>query len=565
MMKLTEKNISILKHISLIAGIFTIIVAFTMIFSLIQLKTINPLDNPALLEIKEQYDSDPENAAKAEQVRAMYLMARKAYFASRRQVETGSYLLLAGAIIFILCQQLISGNERTIPSIPGIRPDESAGRKKKINYLLASVTVITLIAVVSSFMLRSNLPDLSPGKPGKRTERIAAKRTEGSFKPDATNFPFFRGQDSRGIAGGSGYPTNWNGEDGTNIKWKVTIPKNGKSSPVIWGNKLFITGAEGRSCEVYCINKSTGEILWTASASGIPGEPDQLPETDQESGIAVSSAAVNGDVVCAIFANGNLICLDHDGKQKWATNLGTPENIYGYSCSLIIFNELLLVQYDSNEKVSLMGFELTTGQLKWETIRRGRASWSSPVIGHFNGEPQVVINGNPYVNGFNPVTGEELWSVECMTGDVAPSVAVNSKLAYAVTDYAQLAAIRPGSGAAIVWSDNMYTPDVSSPAATDDLLFLATGTGDVACYNAMEGDTLWTHYFMDQFYASPVIADEKVYFLNRSGIMHIVSADSKYELIAESSLGEVADCTPAFSDRNIYIRGKQNLYCISEN
>jgi outer membrane protein assembly factor BamB len=169
------------------------------------------------------------------------------------------------------------------------------------------------------------------------------------------------------------------------------------------------------------------------------------------------------------------------------------------------------------------------------------------------------------VSSYDPFTGSELWAVECMTGDVAPSVAVNSKLAYAVTDYAQLAAIKPGSGASIVWSDNMYTPDVSSPAANEELLILATGNGDVACYNAMEGDTLWTHYFMDQFYASPIIADDKVWILNRSGIMHIVKADSKFELIAESPLGEAADCTPAFSDKNIYIRGKQNLYCISEN
>lgn len=564
-MKLTEKDISIIHSISQIAGIFTVIVAFTMIFSLVQLKTINPLDNPVLAEVKEQYDNDPENAAKAEQVRAMDLMARKAYFASRRQVETGSYLLLAGAIIFILCRQLISGNEKIMPAVPGIKPDEFAGRKKRINYLLASVTTITFIAIISSFMLRSNLPDLSGKDPGKKEERRVRSRSESSFNPDPTHFPFFRGQDSRGIAGGSGYPTQWNGEDGTNIKWKVTIPKNGKSSPVIWGDKLFVTGAEGKLCEVYCLNKNSGEILWSASASGVPGEPDQLPETDQESGMAVSSAAVNADFVCAIFANGNLICLDHDGNQKWVTNLGTPENIYGYSSSLIIFEDLLLVQYDSDEKVSLMGYELSTGQMKWETMRRGRAAWSSPVIGIFNGDPQVIINGNPYVTGFNPVTGDELWSVECMTGDVAPSVAVNSKLAYAVTDYAQLAAIRPGSGASIVWSDNMYTPDVSSPAANDELLILATGNGDVACYNAMEGDTLWTHYFMDQFYASPIIADDKVWILNRSGIMHIVNASSKFELIAESPLGEAADCTPAFSDKNIYIRGKQNLYCISEN
>ena len=135
--KLTEKDISILKIVSQISGGFTFIVALTMIFSLIQLKTINPLDNPVLLSVKEQYDKDPANAAKAEQVRAMDLMARKAYFSSRWQVETGSYLLLAGAVIFIFCQRLITENEKSVPGNSGCKTRFlAADRKRAENILL---------------------------------------------------------------------------------------------------------------------------------------------------------------------------------------------------------------------------------------------------------------------------------------------------------------------------------------------------------------------------------------------------------------------------------------------
>ena len=400
-------------------------------------------------------------------------------------------------------------------------------------------------------------------KPDRK--KSAGKSVEDQYKPDATNFPFFRGQDGRAIAGGSGYPAEWNGESGKNIKWKIQVPKKGKSSPVIWGDKLFVTGAEGLLCEVYCINKKTGEIEWSASASGIMGEPTTPPETDNDTGIAASTAATDGKSVCAIFANGNLICLDLSGKKKWAKNIGTPANIYGYSCSLVIYEGLLIVQFDSSDKVSLIGIDLDSGEVKWETLRRGRAVWSSPVISSFNGEPQVIINGNPEVTAFEPVTGKELWSIPVLTGDVAPSLAVNSKMVYAVTDYSRLAAIKPGPGPSIVWEDNTFTSDVSSPVATESYLFISTGNGDVACYNSQEGDTLWTHYFMDQFYASPVVADEKVWMLDRSGVMHIVNAGPQYELVAESPLGEPADCTPAFSDKNIYIRGRNNLFCISEN
>jgi outer membrane protein assembly factor BamB len=559
----TEKDISVLKIISQISGGFTLIVAMTMIFSLIQLKIVNPLDNPVLLSVKDQYDKDPSASGKAEMVRAMDLMARKAYFSSRWQVETGSYLLVAGIIVFILCQRLISENEKRNPVFDGSKSDSSFIRSKKRGYLVSAVSIIFIAAVASSFILRSDLPDISGKSPGvsKQEESGKAKAQE----PDKTNWPFFRGQDSRGIAGGTGYPTEWDAATGKNIEWKTEIPLRGKSSPVIWGDRIFVTGAQDKLCEVYCIDKNTGKIIWTGSAADIPGQPAVSPKTDADAGLAVSTVATNGKVVCAVFANGNLVCFDMDGKKKWTRNIGVPENTYGYSSSLLIYKELLLIQFDSNVKISLLGIDLGTGEQKWETLRNGRPVWSSPVLAYFGGKAELIINGNPSVSSFDPIEGKALWEIECMSGDVAPSVAANSSFVYAVTDYAKLVAIKPGAGASAVWEDNTYTPDVSSPVASDEYLFLATGNGDVACYNAVKGDTLWTHYFQEPFYASPIIADEKVYLLDRSGIMHIVKAGTPFTLVAESSLGEPADCSPAFSDKKIYIRGKKFLYCISKN
>jgi outer membrane protein assembly factor BamB len=560
-LNLTEKDISVLKVVSQIAGGFTVLVALTMIFSLGQLKIINPLDNPVVLSVKEQYDRDPANPANAEQVRAIDLMARKAYFSSRWQVETGSYLLIAGAVIFILCQRVLAGNEKIMPVFSATKPDDSVRRRKLRKSLAAAGSVIFLSAVGASFILRGNLPD--PGGAKRDSGEGGNVASSKIPEPDKTNYPFFRGQDSRGIAGGSGYPTEWNGEEGKNIEWKIEVPKPGQNSPAIWEDKIFLTGAQEKECEVYCIDKKSGKILWTGSANNIPGEPEEIPEMDYDAGLATSTVAADGNHVCAVFANGNLVCFDHDGNLKWSRNLGVPANVYGYASSLIIFNDLLLVQFDSDVKISLIGIVLESGETKWETIRVGRPVWSSPVLAYFLGKPQLIINGNPNVTAYDPVTGKEMWSVECMSGDVAPSIAVNSTMAYAVTDYAKLAAIKGGTGASIVWEDNTFTPDVSSPVATDDYLFISTGVGDVACYNAQKGDTLWTHYFTEQFYASPIIADGMVYLIDRSGVMHIVKAGSEYQLIAEAPLGERVDCTPAFSDKKIYIRGKKNLYCIS--
>jgi outer membrane protein assembly factor BamB len=437
--------------------------------------------------------------------------------------------------------------------------------------MIISASVITLTALVSSFVLRETLPDPDGGKAKSglagldSDESEEIKNSSGEFAPDPVNFPFFRGQDSRGIAGGTGYPVEWNVETGLNIKWKLKVPGEGKSSPVIWGDKLFVTAAIGKEGQVYCIDKNSGEILWNASAYGIEGEPEELPEMDAESGLAVPTAAVSSDYICAIFANGNIACFDHDGTRKWAKNLSDMKNIYGYSSSIVIYEKTVIVQHDSDSRLSIIGFSIETGELLWETPRTGRPVWSSPVIATFDGKAQVLINGNPSVTAFDPTDGKELWSVECLTGDVAPSLAVNSSLIYAVTDYQKLAAVKPGTGASIIWEDNTYTSDVSSPVANDEILVIATGFGDVACYNAQKGDTLWTHTFLDPFYASPIIADNMVYMIDRNGMAFVVKAGNKFEQIGESSMGERVDCTPAFSDKMLYIRGIENLYCIAKS
>jgi len=557
---ITEKDISILRVVSQISMGFALLVAMTMIFTFVQLKIMKPLDSPILTSVKEQYDKDPAEGVKAEQIRAMDLMARKAYFTSRWQVETGSYLLLAGIIVFVLCQRIIADNEKPSPVLADAKPDAEAGRTSNRKFIITAVTLIFITAVVSSFLLRASLPDLS-----RKSHVSDAKEESGTRNmpaPDKNNWPSFRGQDSRGIAGGTDFPSEWDGASGKNIGWKIEVPGKGKSSPVVWGDKLFITGARDRICEVYCIDKAIGKILWTGMASDIAGEPSVLPKSDPEAGLAVSTVTTNGKAVYAVFANGNLVSFDMDGNKKWAKNIGVPETSYGYSSSLLIYKNNLLVQFDSNAKISLMAFDLESGDQKWETLRTGRAVWSSPVLASFNGTPELIINGNPAVSSYDPATGKALWQMECMSGDVAPSVAVNSTMTYAVTDYAKLVAIKPGNTPIIIWEDNTYTPDVSSPVATDKFLFLSTGNGDAVCYNAVKGDTAWTHYFQNPFYASPIIADGKVYFLDRDGIMHIVNADAQFKLIAESSLGEATDCSPAFSDKHIFIRGKKNLYCI---
>jgi len=560
-MKFTEKDIKTFRTVSLVAGVFTVVIAVTMIFSLVQLRIMNPLDNPAISMVTEQFDRDPDNMDKAEMVRALDLMARKAYFSSRWQIETGSYLLLIGALVFVVFQRLVAGAEKPVRTLRSDKPDINAERTRNSKYLMISAASLTAVAIISSFILRNDLPAPGKKRSAGRESRTAAATV--SIQLSEVNYPAFRGQGNNGIAGGTGYPTEWNGATGLNIKWKIPNPKPGQSSPVIWGNKLFITGAGDGEIAIWCIDKNTGEILWKGSGKDFPEASAEEPESDEDAGMAVPSPAVDDEFICAMFGNGNIVCYDHDGNFKWGKNMGVPSSTYGYTASLLLYEKILIAQYDSQDKISISGFDANNGDIKWETVRTGRPVNSSPALAIFDGAAEVVVNGNPNVSAYDPLTGKELWSVPGVSGDVAASSAINSNTVYVSSDYYKLLAIRHDRNVRALWEDNYYTPGVPSPVANDDYVFLALDHGDVACYNAQTGELLWNEILNYPYYASPIICDGKVWMLDRYGIMHIIEAADKFNIIAANEIGEPTDSTPAFSEQKIYIRGRQNLYCVA--
>jgi len=605
-----------------VSGLFTLFVATIMIFGYLQLESTKPLENPSLETLKEQYDADYNNEDLKEQVRTLDLMARRAFFASRWQIETGTYLLLIGAIIFVLSQRMLFVNKRRELSKPSDEFDLLGKSRKTRVFLISSALSVVILAFIISFLLRKSLPEplrvetelVSEGvslivadqeiehadnlkirdnttdqEPG--TNNISEEATDQEIRKDDTsetipdqesrskegdkkvladlqtdnnlNYPFFRGKGSRGIAPEGKYPTSWDGKTGDNIKWKIKPPVAGFSSPVIWENMLILTGAEGLETEVMCFDKNNGTLLWRAPASGVDGEPQTPPKTTEDTGLAAPTAATNGEVICAIFATGNLVCLDMEGKRIWAHNLGVPDNHYGHSSSLLIHNNTLLVQYDHFKSKSLMAYDLSNGNKTWETRRQVALSWASPVLATFNGVTQVILSSEPFVISYDADSGKEIWKAQCMSGEVGPSVGINSKYVFAVNDFAVLAAINPADGS-IIWQDNEYTPEVASPVATEEHVYILTTWGGTACYDTETGDLVWDHDFDYGFYSSPIIAGDNVYMLDQAGVMHVVSTAKEFTLVAESPLGERANCTPAFSEGRIYIRSDEHLYCIED-
>lgn len=397
----------------------------------------------------------------------------------------------------------------------------------------------------------------------KPQPKPAASSSAAGIEAIKANHASFRGPLGQGISYRKNIPTEWDAAAGTNILWKSAIPKHGYNSPVIWGDKIFIAGADNAAREVYCYDRNTGKLLWTGVANNISGSPATMPKVTPDTGLSAPTMATDGKAVFAIFASGDVIAFDMNGKRLWAKNLGVPNNHYGHSSSLITWAGKLYIQYDTNSGGRLLALNTETGETVWDKQRDAKISWASPVIAEINGKYEVVLTADPIVAGYDTESGDELWQVECMMGEVGPSVAYSDGIVFAANEYARLVAIDPKTSA-VLWQDDYYLPEASSPLAYNGLLIVCTSYGVIACYDAKSGEMYWEEDVGTTLYSSPMVADGKLFIMDNAGLMRIYEFGKEVKLLAENELGETAGTTPAFADGRIYIRGEQNLYCIGK-
>ncbi|MFC2085242.1 PQQ-binding-like beta-propeller repeat protein, partial [Bacteroidota bacterium] len=269
-----------------------------------------------------------------------------------------------------------------------------------------------------------------------------------------------------------------------------------------------------------------------------------------------------GQRVYVMFATGDLACLDYNGSRLWAKNLGKPVNHYGHSSSLIIHQNLLLVQFDQNTGGRLFAFNSATGELAYEKERDIAISWASPILIEFNERAELILSATPFVISYDPKTGNELWRVKCMMGEVGPSPAYADGMVYAVNEYARLAGITLSDTPQVAWEFDDDLSEVASPTANEDFVIVAASWGTVSCFNSKTGERYWYHDFDDGFYSSPIFVGEFVYIIDMNGVTFIIRPGEEFELVGQNELGEEAVTIPAFMHNRIYIRGEEHLFCI---
>ena len=619
-----EKQILALR-IAYVAGIFSLIVCLLMMLNYWQLVTTDPLESESLKTLVERFQDDTANEALKQDIRNLDLMTRNAYFTNIWQIRSGAFLLIGGIIIMVVALRVYYASKSEIlePDSKDIPLDiELLMSRRWITYTLV---VVFGVALTGSFLsidhLSSTYPQIeskakneeipvqeiitsseetiptsennvefeeessqiieseeiidSDPKPIEesieKTEIVSTqpvRKLQSNAAPDHSeiikNYPSFRGPYGLGISDRKNIPTSWDGASGENVLWKVKIPLAGFNSPVIWGNQIFLTGADKSNQVVYCYDLNSGALIWEHEVSGIVRPSTAAIKPTEDTGFAAPTIATDGRYVFAIFATGDLVCLDLQGNRIWDNNMGVPDNHYGHSSSLLVWKDLLFIQFDTNEAGKVLALNATNGEEVWTTSRKSKISWASPILANLGDHMELVLASSPEVAAYDPATGKELWTLDCLSGEIGPSPGYSDGIIFAANEYANLVAIKPGAPAEILWESNEYLPEVASPVAINGLLYIATSYGVIACFDLKSGEMHWEYEGDQGFYSSPVIADGKIFFMDMDGIMHIFSVDKTMKVIGTPALGERCVSTPAMADGKILLRGYDQLYCIAK-
>jgi len=561
----------------LIAAIFCLVVALAMIIGEVRSAAADPLKSPQITALKENLAAAPRDEPLKEQIRALDLQVRRQFFRRLSFNRSGTWLLLGGAVVLLLAARATAGLQRKLP-LP--QPKAEAEQQLARNSKLARWSVcVSGAAVAATFLvLALAVGTALPRRPSDLDELLKAQGPDDAGAADGPslaeirdNWPRFRGPDGNGVSTQTNVPLTWDVKSGAGVLWKSPVPLPGFSSPVVWSNRVFVSGSDVTNCAVYCFDANTGQLVWQRLVRDVPGTPAKLPEVPESTGFTAATMATDGRRAYAFFAHGDLVAFKFDGTVAWAKNIGVPRNPYGHASSLALWQGKLIVQLDQGEAEQgisrLFAFEAATGKVLWQQARKVAASWSTPLIIEAAGKTQIIALSVPWVMAYAANDGTELWRVEGMSGEVTPSPVFAGGLVFVASPSDKLMAIRPdGQGdvtkSHVAWTSEENVPDISSPVSNGELVFTANTGGLLTCFDAKDGKKQFEQDLNLECQSSPSIAGHRLYVFSAKGPVVVAEVARQFMELARPDMGEKVFASPAFVKERIYVRGATNLFCL---
>jgi len=385
----------------------------------------------------------------------------------------------------------------------------------------------------------------------------------------ADNWPGWRGPANNGISAEKDLPVQWSATQ--NVRWKIPLQGAGVSAPVVWKDHIFLTASDGRlndRLHVYCYHRADGRLLWHTKLFG-SAPTDLYPA----GGMAVPTPVTDGKHLFTLFGTGELVCLDFAGKPVWIRSLaeeyGPFRNRWGMGTSPILVGDLLVVQVDHWSQSYLLGVEAKSGINRWKTNRDASVNWTSPLAVKVKDRTEILAFGTYRAMSYDASDGRELWSVKGMHMQCIPSPVVEGDLLFAASGENTMGIRLDGgigdlTSSHVLWTNKKATAFIPSPIVYKGLLYTPNDQGFGTCLRGTDGKVVWKERLGSSYYASPVAGDGKVYFTSKEGVVRVVRAGAKFELLAENDMGESLVASPAISDGQIFLRGEKHLFCIGE-
>jgi len=512
---------------------------------------VNPLELNSLENLKTQAQSDLKNEDLKTKIRTLDLVARKQWLVNLTIKDKLKKFLALAMFTLVLLLGAIAVVQPRIFSKQDLDPAEPNPGGETLGLAFLALACILIVNASLFWSYSSN---------NKDSEKSVFHINHDELKKF---WPGFRGIYNTGISDIHKAVSGWGKNMATSTSKIAEVPLPGFSSPIYLYDKLYLTGGDETKRALFCLNASDGKLLWTHETNNIDGSPKKLPKVTEDTGYAAATPVTNGKAVFAIFATGNLIATDLNGKRIWAKNIGVPDNIYGYCSSLLAFESKLIVQYDNDDKQIIYCFNAADGKQIWQHKRKSPVSWSSPSICDVKGKKLVITLNCRDVEGFDLESGKKLWGQKIMGGEVAPSATCDKGIIYVANQYVVAAAIEGATGKILWKNSSAILPDVCSPVVYKDMLYLFTSDSTISCLDTKDGKVLWEKEVKNGFYSSPLVLSDKIIAFDLKGNMLCIKPD-RSQIIIEStdSLGVSVLSTPAIGHNQMWVRTNKGIFHI---